>query len=77
MRDQAALAEVAGMTRAWVTVDMRLTLLAPDIQEALLPDASIDSRSVDSTARQLDWRDQRRLWQALPVRKLQSTRSRG
>src|SRR5690606_32332284 len=34
--DQATLAEVTGMTRAWITVIMRLTLLAPDLQEWLL-----------------------------------------
>lgn len=63
--DQASLAAVAGMTRAWVTVVMRLNLLAPDIQESLLflqPDAQIDHRAIDRVARIGGWRKQRAAW---------------
>jgi len=63
--DQAAVAAVAGMTRAWVTVVMRLNLLAPDIQEAILflpPDAEVDHRAVQRIAMQSDWAWQRQQW---------------
>jgi len=63
--DQASLAAVAGMTRAWVTVVMRLNLLAPDIQEGILglgPDAVVDHRDIQHIARMPDWSKQRARW---------------
>jgi len=66
--DQAALAAATGMTRAWITIVMRLTLLASDIQEELLhlePDEEIDQHAVQRIARMLSWREQRAAWKAL------------
>lgn len=63
--DQASLAAVAGMTRAWITVVMRLNLLAPDIQEeilALAPETKLAHHTVDEIARIHSWRIQRREW---------------
>ncbi|GDY13430.1 hypothetical protein LBMAG53_23080 [Planctomycetota bacterium] len=63
--DQASLAAAAGMTRAWVTVVMRMNLLAPDIQEALLdigPDSPVNQRAVDRIAKLNSWTDQRNMW---------------
>ncbi|MDA3963013.1 MAG: hypothetical protein PF961_19690 [Planctomycetota bacterium] len=63
--DQASLA--AGMTRAWVTVVMRLNLLAPDIQEEILemgPDSPADHRALDRVARVASWRKQRVAWRS-------------
>jgi len=63
--DQASLAAVAGMTRAWITVVMRLNLLAPDIQEEILglrPDSPIDHRAVDPFTKVACWAGQRAMW---------------
>lgn len=68
--DQAAVAAVAGMTRAWVTVVMRLNLLAPDLQEALLflpPEAEVDHRAVQRITMRSDWAWQRRQWRSLAL----------
>lgn len=68
--DQAAVAAVAGMTRAWVTVVMRLNALAPDIQEALLDldaEATVDHRAVQRIAMRTDWIWQRKQWQSLAL----------
>lgn len=68
--DQAAVAAVAGMTRAWVTVVMRLNALAPDIQEALLDldaKAAVDHRAVQRIAMRTDWACQRKQWQSLAL----------
>ena len=71
-RDYADLARLGGVTRARVTQIMNLTLLAPDIQEALLflprtirgRDAVAEPR-LRPIIRQPDWSKQRRLWQRL------------
>ncbi len=63
--DQASLAAVAGMTRAWITVVMRLNLLAPDIQEEILhlsPDDPADHMDVQAITRFLSWESQRLAW---------------
>jgi hypothetical protein len=65
VRDQAELARVVGFTRARVTQLLDLTLLAPDIQEALLlGHAPLDTRVLRPWATQT-WRSQRARWRAL------------
>lgn len=71
-RDYADLARLGGVTRARLTQIMNLTLLAPDIQEALLflprtvrgrdPIAEPQLRAIAAIP---DWRKQRRLWREL------------
>jgi len=68
----AALAQLGHVSRARVTQIFNLLLLAPDIQEALLflPPTErgrdpIHLRQLQPLARVVDWREQRRLWQAL------------
>ena len=68
----AALAELGRVSRARVTQIQNLRLLAPDIQEALLflPRTEhgrdpIPLRQLQPLARVLDWKEQRKLWQAL------------
>ncbi len=68
----AALARLAHVSRARITQIVNLTLLAPDIQEAILflppvhrgPDTIIE-RDLRSIAGEPDWTRQRRLWAAL------------
>ena len=68
-RDYADLARLGGVTRARLTQIMNLTLLAPDIQEAILflprtehgRDPLTEPR-LRAIARIPDWRKQRRLW---------------
>jgi len=71
-RDYADLARLGGVTRARLTQIMNLTLLAPDIQEALLflPRTTrgrdpVVERMVRSIAAVPDWRKQRRMWENL------------
>lgn len=71
-RDYADLARLGGVTRARLTQIMNLTLLAPDIQEALLflprtlrgRDA-IQEPHLRPLALIPDWRKQRKLWREL------------
>lgn len=71
-RDYADLARLGGVTRARLTQIMNLTLLAPDIQEALLflprtlggRDA-ITEPQLRAIAAVPDWRKQRRMWKCL------------
>ncbi len=68
----AALARLAHVSRARITQIVNLTLLAPDIQEAILflppvhqgPDAIIE-RDLRPIAGEPDWTRQRMLWAAL------------
>jgi hypothetical protein len=70
--DQAEAARVGHVTRARMTQIMNLLLLAPDIQEAILnlprvtrgrdPIVETDLRSLVAIT---DWREQRRLWNAI------------
>ena len=71
-RDAQDLARLGGVTRARLTQIMNLTLLAPDIQEALLHLPRITSGRDPIAEPQLravaaipDWRKQRRLWREL------------
>lgn len=71
-RDYADLARLGGVTRAGLTQIMNLTLLAPDIQEAMLflprtlhgrdPLQEPHLRPITLVP---DWRKQRKLWRAL------------
>ncbi len=68
----AALARLVGVSRARVTQIANLTLLAPDIQEAILflppvvkgPDP-ITERDLRPIVAEPDWVKQRRLWESL------------
>ena len=69
LADYAELARLAHVSRPRITQIMNLTLLAPDIQEAilLLPlrdggRASIGERQVRPVCVTPDWRRQRRVW---------------
>jgi hypothetical protein len=73
--DQAALARLGHVSRARISQIVGLLNLAPDIQEALLflPPVvqgrdPIHLRQFLPLAARLDWREQRRLWQALAGR---------
>lgn len=73
-RDYADLARLGGVTRARLTQIMNLTLLAPDIQDALLFLPRIIRGRDPVTEPQLraiaavpDWRKQRRLWKCLTL----------
>lgn len=69
--DQASLAAVAGMTRAWITVVMRLNLLAPDIQEEILnldTAAQVDHRAVQEITKLAPWSAQRAAWREINLR---------
>ncbi len=70
----AALARLAHVSRARITQITNLTLLAPDIQEAVLflppvhqgPDR-ITERDLRPIVAEPDWNRQRTLWAALPA----------
>jgi len=71
-RDYADLARLGGVTRARLTQIMNLTLLAPDIQEALLfrPRTlrgrdPIQEPHLRPITLMPDWRKQRKLWREL------------
>ena len=71
-KDYATLAKVGHVTRARMTQIINLTLLAPDIQEAILflprvrqgrdPIVERDLRPIVATA---DWQQQREMWRQL------------
>jgi hypothetical protein len=68
----AELARLGHVSRARVTQILNLRLLAPDLQEAVLflPPTmrgrdAIHLRQLQRVAAELDWQQQRRLWQAL------------
>jgi hypothetical protein len=68
----AQLARLGHVSRARVTQIVNLRLLAPDLQEAVLflpPTVRgrdpIHVRQLQRVAAELDWQQQRRLWQAL------------
>lgn len=76
VKDYAALARLGRVTPARTTQVMNLTLLAPDLQEALLflppvtagrePLALADLQRVAAVR---DWRGQRRAWRELTARR--------
>ena len=71
VRDQAEAARRLGLTRARVTQLMGLTLLAPDIQGALLEADAVDGvephheRSLRTLLRSPVWAEQRAVWRRL------------
>ena len=75
VRDFAELARLGHVTRARVTQIANLTLLAPDIQEAILflprvvrgPEA-ITERDLRPIAIEPDWQTQRQMWAGLANR---------
>jgi hypothetical protein len=71
-KDLADLARRYGLTRARVTQIMGLTLLAPDIQEAILFLPAIDAGPdpitaihLRATGRRADWAEQRSTWSSV------------
>ena len=79
----AALADLGHVSRARVTQILNLLLLAPDLQEALLflPRTErgrdpIHLRQLQPLTRIVDWREQRKRWQAL-LSKREPAPSRG
>lgn len=71
MADQAAGARRFGVTRARVTRLLDLTLLAPDIKEAILHLEAVDGvepmseRALRAVAQSPVWAKQRRFWASL------------
>jgi predicted XRE-type DNA-binding protein len=69
LKDQAELAELAGVTRARVTQVMNLLLLAPEIQEALLFGRGFNGaveRELRALGNVADWRKQWESWLSFP-----------
>ena len=59
---------MTGLTRARVTQIVNLTLLAPEIQEAVMslpPDSEMTERSLRQLISHTNWRSQRGRWQSL------------
>ena len=68
IRDYAELARLGRVTRARMTQIMKLLDLAPDIQEQILflpPIKSLNERNLRPVVRQIDWGEQRRLFQKI------------
>lgn len=69
--DRADLARQFGLTRARVTQILNLTLLAPDIQEAVLALEALDGvqptseRALREIVWAADWQEQRARWEGL------------
>ncbi|HEX8913948.1 MAG TPA: hypothetical protein VF796_16485 [Humisphaera sp.] len=81
-KDYAELARLGHVTRARLTQVMNLTLLAPDLQEALLflpPTAAgrdaVKEWQVRPVVAELLWAEQRRAWRRLPHPDAGSTRT--
>jgi len=73
IRDYAAVASVGWVTRARVSQIMKLLNLAPDIQEQILflpPIRGLNERNLRPISNQIDWDEQRRLFQELTRRSL-------
>lgn len=73
IRDYAAVASVGWVTRARVSQIMKLLNLAPDIQEQILflpPIRGLNERNLRPISHQIDWDEQRRLFQELTRRSL-------
>ena len=68
IRDYAELARRGGVTRARMTQIVKLLNLAPEIQEQILflaPTKGINERNLRTIVRQIDWDEQRRLFQQI------------
>lgn len=73
LRDYAAVARLGWVTRARMTQIMKLLNLAPDIQEQILFMPGIrglNERNLRPISNQIDWDEQRRLFQKLTHRSL-------
>jgi hypothetical protein len=71
VQDYAELARLGKVTRARMTQIMKLLDLAPDIQEQLLflpPVRGLTERSLRPVVTEIDWREQRRLFQKITDR---------
>jgi hypothetical protein len=71
IRDYAEVARLGRVTRARITQIMKLLDLAPDIQEQILflaPTSDLNERTLRPVAAQVDWEEQRRLFQELTRR---------
>jgi alkylated DNA nucleotide flippase Atl1 len=71
VKDYADIARLTGLTRARVTQIVNLTLLAPEIQDAILrlpPGGRVTERDLRPLVASADWRSQRALWKALAGR---------
>jgi hypothetical protein len=71
IRDYAEIARLGRVTRARITQIMKLLDLAPDIQEQILflaPTSDLNERTLRPVAAQVDWEEQRRLFQELTRR---------
>ncbi len=70
LADQASIARALGFSRARITQLLDLTLLAPDIQEAVLRMEAVDGveplheRTLRALAHEGVWAEQRRTWDA-------------
>jgi hypothetical protein len=68
VKDYAEIACLAGLTRARVTQIVNLTLLAPEIQEAILKlsrNSRIAERNLRPVAALVDWKQQWEKWHSL------------
>ena len=68
IRDYAELARLGRVTRARITQIMKLLLLAPDLQEQILflpHTQGLNERNLRSIVRQIDWNEQRRMFQKI------------
>jgi hypothetical protein len=73
IRDYAAVASVGWVTRARVSQIMKLLNLAPDIQEQILflpPIRGLNERNLRPISNQIDWEEQRQMFQELLRRSL-------
>jgi hypothetical protein len=82
LTDQAHLARLGKVSRARISQILNLLHLAPDIQEQLLFLPPIHQgrerlhlADLQLLCRQLDWRRQRRMWQALRERLSKSSKT--
>jgi hypothetical protein len=72
IRDYVDIARLGYITRARASQIMNLTLLAPDIQEAILfteqaipTGLRLSERDLRSVSKLIDWRDQRKMLRAV------------
>jgi hypothetical protein len=76
IRDYAEVARRGRVTRARVTQIMKLLDLAPDIQEEILflaPGAGVNERKLRPVADTIHWDEQRRLFQKITGRPMESS----
>ncbi len=79
IRDYAELARLGRVTRARITQIMKLLDLAPDIQEQVLflpTISSLNERNLRPIVRQIDWDEQRRMFQKMAGSRAQLERQR-